>query len=191
MKANIKIIIAAIIILCIIAIIAVSVAIKGNNEQSGTNSEHVKAYFQNKIITEISQATSLDPSKPILVLFYGNYCKTCHEFIPIFKNLSKDYAKTYNFAMLNIQDPANYPIVHGNVGGIPSLYIFDSEIGNKVHISLSSINSYNGLKEELDRYLRIRSYINIEAAKAEHQRLMQAYLDEITKNYKKEEQGTK
>ena len=134
-------------------------------KNNGANSGHIKSFF---------------------VLFFAPYCKTCHEFMPIFKNLSKDYVKTYNFAALNIDDPQNYPIVAGNVGGIPSLYIFDSEIGNKVHISLSGIRNYNQLKEELDRYLRIRSFIDIDKAKAEHQKLMQAYFEEIQKNTKKE-----
>ena len=183
MKYNKKLIIILIIITVIIIAAIISTLFLNKKEPNGANREHLRAYFQNKIITDISQATSLDPSKPIVILFYANYCKTCHDFMPAFKKLSKDYAQTYNFGMLNIQDPVNYPIVDGNVGGIPSLYIFDSEIGNKVHISLSGIHSYNGLKEELDRYLRIRSFIDIEKAKAEQQKLMQAYLEEITKNY--------
>ena len=155
-------------------------------KNNGANSGHIKSFFDNKILTNLAETQSIDVTKPTLVLFFAPYCKTCHEFMPIFKNLSKDYVKTYNFAALNIDDPQNYPIVAGNVGGIPSLYIFDSEIGNKVHISLSGIRNYNQLKEELDRYLRIRSFIDIDKAKAEHQKLMQAYFEEIQKNTKKE-----
>lgn len=156
------------------------------NTTNSTHSDHIKSYFDNKILTSLAETQSMDTTKPTLIVFFASYCKTCHDFMPAFKQLSKDYAKTYNFAALNIEDPSNYPLVAGNVGGIPSLYIFDTEIGNKVHISLSSIRTYNQLREELDRYLRIRSYIDIKKAKAEHEKVMQAYLEEIQKNVKKE-----
>jgi len=129
-------------------------------------------FVQNQVLTSLSQEDNIDSSKPTVVLFHAPYCKTCHQFMPFFNKLAKDYAKDYNFMALNIQDPANYPLVVGNVGGIPSLYIFDTEIGNKVHLSISAIRSYAELTAELDRYKRIRSFIDLDKAKEEHQKLM-------------------
>ena len=131
-------------------------------------------FVQNQVLTSLSQAEKADTSKPTVVLFHAPYCRTCHQFMPFFNQLSKDYAKNYNFMALNIQDPENYPLVIGNAGAIPSLYIFDTEIGNKVHISISSIRSYAELTAELDRYKRIRSFIDLDKAKAEHEKLMAA-----------------
>jgi len=182
-KKQIIIISTAILIIVVIALITILL----NGRNKGANIAHVKSYFENNVLTSLAEAQKIDTTKPTVIVFYGNYCKTCHEFMPAFKKLAKDYTKSYNFLALDIEDPANYPIVMGNVGGIPSLYIFDSEIGNKVHISLSAIRSYNELKEELDRYLRIRSFIDIEKAKAQQVQLLQAYYNEIQNNYKKEE----
>lgn len=129
-------------------------------------------FIQNKVLTSLTQAENIDKSKPTVVLFHAPYCKTCHQFMPFFNQMSKDYGKDYNFMALNIQDPENYPLVIGNVGGIPSLYIFDPAIGNKIHLSISAIRSYPELTAELDRYKRIRSFIDMDKAVAEHENLM-------------------
>ncbi len=182
------IIVSSIIIVALVVILIITALFKDNNR--GADSSHVKSYFENKVLTSFAEKQAIDITKPTLILFHASYCKTCHDFMPAFKQLTKDFDKKYNFMALDIQDPENYPIVIGNVGGIPSLYIFDTEIGNKVHISLSGIRGYNELKEELNRYLRIRSFIDIEKAKAEQEKLMQAYLEEINKNTKKESKVT-
>ena len=165
-----------------IILLAIFFIFSSKFDEKAANVLHVKAYFENSILRNIQEIQSKDTTKPLVVVFYANYCKTCHEFMPAFKSLSKEYSKSYNFAALDIQNPENYPVVRGNVGGIPSLYIFDPEIGNKVHISLSAIRSYNELKAELDRYIRIRSFIDLEKAKTEQQKLMQAYFNEIKEN---------
>ncbi len=153
-----------------------------NNNNS--NSAKLNHYIETQVITSLSEAQSLDNSKPMVVVFHAPYCSTCHQFMPAFNKLAKEYAKKFNFVALNIQEPQNYPLVSGNVGGIPTLYIFDTTIGNKVHISLSAIRNYNDLKSELDRYLRIRSYIDMEKAKADHEKLVEKYLKDIQKNAK-------
>ena len=121
----------------------------------------------------------LDVSKPSIVLFYANYCKNCHEFAPIFKKLQKDLAKNYNFVMLDTDDPNNFPLTIGNVYTIPTLCIFDPEIGNKVHIPLNAIRTYGRLKGEFERYTKIRGYIDIQKAKTEHLTLMEEYTKKL------------
>ena len=141
-------------------------------KNQNTKALGARYFVQNYVLTSLAQEDKLDTSKPTVVLFHAPYCRTCHQFMPFFNQLSKEYAKDYNFMALNIQEPENYPLVVGNAGGIPSLYIFDPEIGNKVHISISAIRSYPELTAELDRYKRIRSYIDLDKAKADHELLM-------------------
>ncbi len=173
-------------VLLVIILIALAISFVFMNKKNNVNSAHLKSFFESKILTSMAETKKLDNSKPTFIMFYGNYCKTCHDFMPAFHQLAKDYKDKYNFALLDIQDPANYPIVSGNVGSIPALYIFDSEIGNKIHISLSALRSYDELKAELDRYLRIRSFIDLEKAKAEQNKLIQAYYEELQNLEKKE-----
>ncbi|MBR1680655.1 hypothetical protein IJ707_02575 [bacterium] len=173
-----------IIISSIVAIILILTVVMIFVNKDNNNSAKIKHYIETQVTTSMAEAQSLDNSKPMVIVFHAPYCSTCHQFMPAFNKLAKDYAKDFNFVALNIQEPQNYPLVAGNVGGIPSLYIFDTSIGNKVHISLSAIRSYNELKAELDRYLRIRSYIDLEKAKADHEKLVEKYLKDIKKNAK-------
>jgi len=178
-KKKLIIIISSIIVIILVLTSLIIFLNKGDD-----NSAKIKHYIDTQVTTSIAEAQALDNNKPMVVVFHAPYCSTCHQFMPAFNKLSKDYAKDFNFVALNIQEPQNYPIVAGNVGGIPSLYIFDTTIGNKVHISLSGLRNYNELKAELDRYLRIRSYIDIEKAKADHEKLVEKYLKDIKKNEK-------
>ncbi|MBR1942312.1 hypothetical protein IJ843_01095 [bacterium] len=182
MEKRKKLIITSVVIAIILVILAIVFAIL--NKDNYKNERNEQLYIENNIIKSFHEARSLDNDKPTLVLFYGNYCINCHKFMPFFNKLSKDYGKKYNFLALNIQDPANYPLVSGNVGAIPTLVIFDTSIGNKIHISLPAIRSYNDLKAELDRYLRIRSYIDLDKAKNEHQNFMEEYLIKTQKEDK-------
>ena len=166
------IIISSVIIGILILLLLLSLTAKLIIDKQNSKALGARYFVQNKVLTSLSQADKVDNTKPTVVLFHAPYCRTCHQFMPFFNQLSKDYAKDYNFMALNIQEPENYPLVIGNVGGIPSLYIFDTEIGNKIHISISAIRSYAELTEELDRYKRIRSFIDLDKAKAEHQSLM-------------------
>jgi len=179
MEKRKKIIIILSVILAILVTLSIVFAIL--NKDNYKNQRDAKLYMENNIIKSFYEARSLDNDKPTLVLFYGNYCINCHKFMPFFNKLSKDYEKKYNFLALDIQDPANYPLVSGNVGAIPAIAIFDTAIGNKIHISLQAIRSYNDLKAELDRYLRIRSYIDMEKAKTEHLKFMEEYFHKTQK----------
>ena len=170
-KKKILIIVISLLVLLVTVLV---LYIIGNLLLNKHNSEALGAryFLQNSIINSLSESQKVDSNKPTVVLFHAPYCRTCHQFMPFFEKLSKDYAKDYNFMALNIQDPENYPLVMGNVGGIPSLYIFDTAIGNKVHLSISAIRSYAELTAELERYKRIRSYIDMDKAKADHEKLM-------------------
>ncbi len=173
-----------VIISSIVLIVLLLTGIIMLSKQRENNFVNVNHYIENQITTSFAEAQQLDKNKPMVIIFHAPYCSTCHQFMPAFNKLSKDYSKDYNFVALNIQEPQNYPLVAGNVAGIPTLYIFDTTIGNKVHISLSSIRNYNELKAELDRYLRIRSYIDMEKAQADHEKIMEKYLKDIQKNAK-------
>lgn len=132
-------------------------------------------YFQHDAITSLKDEYKLDDKKPTIVFFHSKTCRSCYEFMPVYKQLLKKYSKTYNFALLDVDDTANIPLIRGNVGGIPCLYIFDPYIGNKIHLSLSGIGTISNLEYEIDRYTRIRTYIDLEKAHTEHLKLMEEY----------------
>lgn len=166
----------------VLLLITIAIFIYNNVKNNQQKAEY---YIENHILTSVAQAQEADKEKPMVVVFHANYCKTCHQFMPVFNRLAKEYSKKYNFIALDVQDPATYPLLGGNVSGIPSLYIFDPVIGNKVHISISAMRGYKDLTTELDRYLRIRSYIDLKKAKADHEKLMAEYLKALKKQQTK------
>lgn len=155
-----------IIISSIIAIVVVAIIIALTINH--VDQEKANYFFENQVAKNILAADNLGDEKPVLIFFYAPICKSCHQFMPIYKQITKDYQKDYNFAMLNTQDPATYPLTVGNVFTIPSLFIFDPKIGNKVCINIQAIRTYGELRGELDRYIRIRSAIDIEKAEKIH-----------------------
>lgn len=159
------IIISSIITLIIVAIITVLTINHADEEKANY-------FFENQVAKNVLAADNLGDEKPVLIFFYSPLCKSCHQFMPIFKQITKDYQKDYNFAMLNTQDPSTYPLTVGNVFTLPSVFIFDPKIGNKVCINVQAIRTYGELKGELDRYIRIRSAIDLEKAEKSHHELI-------------------
>lgn len=163
-------------IIALIALICIIAFIVSRNSQNTVSTSY---FIENKVAESLIEVQSMDKSKPIVVMFHAPYCINCHRFMPAFNKLTKDLEKDYNFLALNIEDPANYPLVDNNVQTLPSLYIFDVNIGNKIRIPLDVIRSYKDLKGEFDRYTRIRSFIDLEKAEQNHKELMDTYAKNI------------
>ena len=139
------------------------------------------SYTSDNLITSLTDENSLDDNLPTVVLFHTKMCKTCVEFKPYFEKMAKKYKGKYNFAELEVQDPANYPLSAIYGMAVPNLYIFDTKIGNKIHISLNDARSISGIELELDRYLRIRSFIDLKKANEEHIRRFNEYQEKLQK----------
>lgn len=181
MSKKLKIIlISSIVVVLLIVIIAVAVVSNKNSDRPFIVSE----FWESKVATSIQEAEQMDMSKPLVVLFHSQMCGNCQKFMPFFNRLTKDLANDYNFVMLDTQDPQNYPLVVGNVFAVPTLYIFDTKIGNKINIPLQTIRSYGELKGEFDRYTRIRSFIDIPKAEAKQDELMRIYSEKLLKTKK-------
>lgn len=174
------ILISSIVTIIILLLIAVSVLNKNQENKKVLFSD----FIENKVATSLEEAEKMDMSKPLVILFHAPFCGNCQKFMPAFNSLSKDLANDYNFVMLNTEEPQNYPLVVGNVYSVPTLFIFDTTIGNKISIPLQTIRSYGELKSEFDRYTRIRSFIDLPKAQANHQELMNAYAQKLAKNKK-------
>lgn len=98
--------------------------------------------------------------KPAILLFYTDWCTYCLRFMPKYKMVEDIYKDKYNFVMINMDDP-NYAslIKDYAIGGMPTLYIIDPQIDNRILISNTLYDDLSKLRVEFDRYLRIRSMI--------------------------------
>ncbi len=109
----------------------------------------------------IQYEEALTSDKPMLAVFYVDWCGYCLRFMPKYKILSKLYDKKFNFVMINVEDPA-YSKLSEDVGisGFPTVYILDPKYDNRVLLPNSIYQNLSKFRIELDRYLRIRSILD-------------------------------
>ena len=109
----------------------------------------------------ITYDQALESDKPMLALFYVDWCGYCLRFMPKFKVLSMMYLGRYNFVMLNVEDPVNKELVEDvALTGFPTVYIMDPKYDNRILINNAIYQNVPKFRVELDRYLRIRGLLD-------------------------------
>lgn len=110
----------------------------------------------------ITYNEAIQSEKPMLILFYADWCGYCLKFMPKFNILSKLYGNKYNFVMLDVEGgPKNIKLTNDTgVAGYPTVYILDPKYDNKVLISNTVYQDLGKFRTELDRYLRIRGLLD-------------------------------
>ncbi len=99
--------------------------------------------------------------KPIVVMFYVDWCSYCRKFMPVFAELSNEYKNDYVFAAVNCDLPENMPkIKKYHILAFPSLFIIDNKINHSFSLNIASTTDKNIMKEDLDNYLKVRKKIN-------------------------------
>ena len=100
-------------------------------------------------------------NKPVLALFYADWCGYCVRFMPIFKAVSEKYKDDMVFTKVNVEDK-NYEKVVNEIGitGFPTVYILDPKYDNKIMISNAVLRNTQTLSPELDRFIRIRKLLD-------------------------------
>lgn len=137
-------------------IIEESILVKGTAEESNARPIRPSDY---KIGIEYNKAIKGD--KPVVVLFYADWCRYCIGFMPTFQTLSKIYKNEYNFTKVNVEDPKYEKIVkEADLTGFPTVYLMDSKYDNKVLLSNALFSDLKKLRIELDRFARIRSILD-------------------------------
>jgi len=114
---------------------------------------------QYKIGIEYDKA--IKGSKPIIVLFYADWCGYCIRFMPTYQTLSKLYKNDYEFSKVNVEDEKYKNVVdEAGITGFPTVFIIDPKYDNKVLLSNSIFGDLKQLRGELDRFLRIRKMLD-------------------------------
>ncbi len=109
----------------------------------------------------IKYEDALKSDKPMLGLFYVDWCGYCLKFMPKYKTISNIYKDKYNVVMLNAEDPQNAELVEDvALAGFPTLYIIDPKYDNRVLLNNGIYQDLKKLRVELDRYLRIRAILD-------------------------------
>ena len=122
-------------------------------------SERPKKPSEYNIGVEYNKA--LKGNKPVMALFYADWCGYCIRFMPIYQEISEKYAKDLEFTKVNVEDE-NYKDVVKNIGitGFPTVFLLDPKYDNKILISNANLSSVETLSEDLDRFIRIRKLLD-------------------------------
>ncbi len=110
----------------------------------------------------IKYSDAVKSDKPILAVFYVDWCGYCLRFMPKFSILSKLYGNKMNFVMINVEENAENGKLAENVGvaGFPTVYILDPKYDNRVLMPNAFYQDLGKFRIELDRYLRIRKMLD-------------------------------
>lgn len=109
----------------------------------------------------ISYEEAIKDEKPMLALFYVDWCGYCLKFMPRFKTISSLYKNSYNVVMINA-DNIKYKDLSDDVtlAGYPTLYIIDTKYDNRILLNNAIYQDLKKLRAELDRYIRIRNLLD-------------------------------
>jgi thiol-disulfide isomerase/thioredoxin len=110
----------------------------------------------------IKYEEALQSDKPMLAVFYVDWCTYCLKFMPKYKILSNLYKDKFNFVMINVEENETTKKLAENVGlsGFPTVYILDPKYDNRVLMPNAFYQNLSRFREELDRFLRIRAILD-------------------------------
>ena len=104
---------------------------------------------------------AIKDEKPMIALFYADWCTYCMRFMPKYKIIADVYKNKYNLVMIDAENPKYATLVKDySIEGFPTMYILDPTIDNRISLSNTIYDDLGKLRVEFDRYLRIRSMIN-------------------------------
>lgn len=102
-----------------------------------------------------------DDSKPIIVMFYVDWCGYCRRFMPIFGQYAQKYGKDFTFATINCDNPENIKLVHKNkIKSFPTLKIIDNKLNTVIPINVAATQSEEIFDLEVQNYLKLREEKN-------------------------------
>lgn len=109
----------------------------------------------------VTYEEAVEAGKPVLALFYADWCGYCLKFMPKFKTINSLYKDKYSIVMLNAEDPQYKTLVEDvSLTGFPTLYILDPKYDNRVLLNNALYLNLGKLRGELDRYLRVRETLD-------------------------------
>ena len=147
------------IIFTIIAIIAVEFVLytKYMNESKYQPQQNLMPAIELPEEGVISFQEIIDDSKPIVALFYVDWCGYCRRFMPIFGQYAQKYNKDFTFALINCDNPENKKITHeNNVTSFPTLKIIDKQLNYVAPVYINSTSSEKIFKTEIQKHLKLR-----------------------------------
>ena len=131
---------------------------KINNEPQPQQNLQAPIEIPDAGITTYQEVT--DTEKPIVAMFYVDWCGYCRRFMPNFGKIAKKFSKDYNFVVVNCDDANNIPLAKDyHIMGFPTIYMIDKKLDHSFTLSMAGTEDLNIMKEELANYTKFRNRI--------------------------------
>ena len=130
-------------------------------EESSSKPEEIPTKKPSEYKIGVSYEKAMSGTKPVIALFYADWCGYCIRFMPTYEKLSKIYKNDYEFTKVNVEDEKYISVVRDmGITGFPTVFLLDPKYDNKVLLSNATFGDINLLKKETDRFLRIRKLLD-------------------------------
>lgn len=130
-------------------------------EESSSKPEEAPTKKPSEYKIGVPYEKAMSGNKPVIALFYADWCGYCIRFMPTYEKLSKIYKKDYEFTKVNVEDKKYLNVVNDmGITGFPTVFLLDPKYDNKVLLSNAIFGDINLLKKETDRFLRIRKMLD-------------------------------
>lgn len=134
------------------------IVLKANDAYTPQTNLQAPIEIPSEQIITMEEASQID--KPIVAMFYVDWCGYCRKFMPVFGKFANKYKNDYSFVVVNCDNYENKKLVDDyHIIGFPSLFMIDNEINHKFSLNMASTSDEKVMKEELDNYLTVRKNI--------------------------------
>lgn len=93
-------------------------------------------------------------NRPVIAVFYVDWCHFCQAFMPKFQELSKAYKGKMNFTMVNCEDPKYADVVKEyDIKAYPTVFFINPQTKAKEQVESSAFATTDTMKKAIDTYL--------------------------------------
>lgn len=134
------------------------IVLKANNGYTPQTNLDAPIEIPVESILTMDEASQID--KPIVALFYVDWCGYCRKFMPVFGKIANKYKNDYSFVVVNCDNYENKKLVDDfHIVGFPSLFIIDNRLNHNFSMNMAATSDEKVMKEELNNYLTFRANI--------------------------------
>ena len=99
------------------------------------------------------EKASKDTKKPMIVLFYADWCGFCVRFMPIYEELYKNHKNQFNFTKVNVEDSKYADAVQKyEISAFPTVYMVNTKEDTREHLENQNFGDMKKLDELLNDF---------------------------------------
>lgn len=97
---------------------------------------------------------AMSRKRPVIAVFYVDWCHFCQAFMPKFQELAKTYRGKMTFTTVNVEDPKNADIVKEyDIKAYPTVFFINPTTKEKEQVDSASFATKDTMKKAIDTYL--------------------------------------